>query len=432
MRQLTRPESIAWRLDTNVHHRRSQLLVFLLDRPPDRRQLREGLGRAARSWEPLRSTLHTSACGLLPAAFVPTSAFSPEDHMRDLEAPADGRYTSLLHQLGPILSEPFDGEGPLWNARVVEEFDDGEAAIILHLHPLVAGNLRWLDALLDSERAPVRAPLLLAEEEPLPSWAAQLGCGLRTEATRFAARAGQRLAALPAALREPARSLDEFTQEIRGTISKLRPRHDGNHTRPEEPPHLASFTLPWDDLMESARVADCEALDILRAAIGLGLLARGDTQVIASLNDAESPWMSIPLKLPLDAAGGRALLEKLRVRRQHAERSAGRALMPEVAEILDRFPLPILESALAGRISGRDLRCEQPAGLPVGAFLAGARIDALRTFTAPQGHRIAASLVRSLDHAAVGLSLDARAFPNPTETITAIRKRFGGLLAIAG
>lgn len=432
MRQLTRPESIAWRLDANARHRRSQLLVFLLDRAPDRRRLREGLASAARAWEPLRSILRASACDLLPAALVAAPEFAPADHLSDLKAPRDGRYTSLLHQLAPILGEPLGGEGPLWNARVVEDLDDGEAAVIFHLHPLVAGNLAWLESLLDVERAPARQPLRLAEPKTQPGWTAQLGWGLRAEAMRFAARAGQRLSALPAALRDPGRSLDEFIQEIRGTLEELLPQHENHPTQPETPPHLASFTLPWDDLVECARVAGCETLDIVRAAIGLGLLARGDTRVIASLEDTESPWLPITLELPLDAAGGRSLLEKLRMRRQSAERRAGRTLMPDIAELLDRLPLPLLESALAGRIHGGDLRCEQPAGLPVDAFLAGAHIDALRTFTAPQGHRLAASLVRSLDDAAIGLSLDALAFPDPIETVAAIRKRFQLLLAIAG
>lgn len=429
MRTLSRAESVAWSLDALPACRRAGLVVLLLDRTPREADLNDALQRAAARHEALGASIEPMPCGLLPPTL---GAAGPLVFERlDTAANAGTGYQGLLDVLEERLRAPFRSGERLCRALLVPDLD-GEAALVLHLHPLAAGRLGWLEDLLDSgpeEVAPRRAADAPAETG---SWLGRWASGVRDEAATFAARSADRLRQLPDLLRDPGRALAD-TQTGMETVLRL--MTDTPRMAPaggDGPSHLGSFSLRWEDLAETARVADCEPLDVVRAGVALTLLARGQTQVRARLDDAEIPWLPSHFDMPLDGAAGRSLLAKVKRARQRAMADAPTAGVAEWSDLADRLPTSLVSGLLGTNLSPGDLVCEYAPGLPVAAWLAGARVEAIRTFTTRRATRVAASLVRSHEDAAIGLTLDAELFPEPEPLLHEMRERFRALLAIAG
>lgn len=432
MRQLTRSESIASRLDADPRHRRSVLVVFRLDRAPDPDRLRESLWRAACAWLPLRSFLTPAPCDLTPPSLIPDARFLPENSLHSIGPPADGRYQSALQQVASGLVEDFPPQSPLWEGKSIANLKGGETLFVLRLHPLVAENLGWLDELLDTERNPACEILPSLDQAAPMNWAQQLAWGLAQETRHAGARAIRRLRNLPFAIGNPRAALERLLAESEATAGRLFTTPSPPATRPEDPPFLASFTEPWSDLEECARVARCDVLDIVRAAAARALATKESERITATVEDPDNRWLPLSIPIPVNEPNERTLLAGLHRDVQTAEQGAGRDLLPDVADVLDRLPPLLFETAMERRVMASDLRCDRLAGLPVPAFFAGARVDGLRTFAAGRGHRVAISLTRSLDEAALGLSVDTHSCRDPECIVESVHENFRELLNIAG
>ncbi len=430
MRQLSRAESVAWSLDSLPECRRAGVVVLLLERAPTEASLQKALRRALALDECLGTRVEPTPCDILPPTLLPTGAATPpvkpfaQGDTRGLS------YQELLGALDEKLRAPFAPGEPLFRVFFAPDLAGGDAALVFHLHPLAAGRLGWLANLLDGGPAEEDAAPAVPPPGNPGTTLSRLLSGVREETAAVAQRGIGRLRELPGMLRNPANVLAEAQSGIEEMLARLgsNPSASGGAGAS----HLRSFSLRWDDLAETARVADCEPLDVIRAGVALTLLAHGHTEVSARLDDAEMPWLPHSFEMPLDGAAGRSLLAKVKRARLRASSGHSVTRLPEWSDIADRLPTGALTGILGADLSPGDLRCEYVPGLPVNTWLAGVPVEAIRTFTTRCSTRVAASLVRSHDDAAIGLTLDPETFREPESIVQEMRERFRALLAIAG
>lgn len=432
MGRLARAEAIGWRLDRNPRFRRNLLLAFHLDRAPDPNHLQASVRRAGAAREPLLSVLHTYPCDILPPKWVACDNDTWWQRMTTRSARPGSKPASHLAQSAPLLLQDFESETPLWNLWEVPNADDAGTVLLLKVHPLVAGNLDWLSLLLE----PGREPESPTPSGPLPPpedhWLTDLSQAAGEELGQHASRVRERLAQLPTFARAPRQSLQAFLKNASSAAGLFGTGRRLPDTRPAQAPFLASLSLPWADAEECARVTRSTPREIVMAGISMAIGAFQTTPVTCSLEDAEFPWVAKQVALTSSANDPRRRIRELQNRCQPADAQSTRTFLPEMAEVLDRLPQPLLEAAADECFASSDFRCDLQPGLPTPAFLAGARVEALQSFQTTRGHRVVASLTRSLDELSLGLTIDTRAFPEPQILVEEIRRELERLLRLAG
>jgi diacylglycerol O-acyltransferase / wax synthase len=135
----------------------------------------------------LRQRLVRAPLGCGPPVWVDDPAADPAKHVRVTSCPAPGDERALLDLAAGVLTTPLPPGRPLWAAVVVTGLADGDAAVLVVLHHVVAdgvGGLAVLAALADG--APEPGPVRPAR--PAPTRRA-----LAADATAHRLRAARRL-----------------------------------------------------------------------------------------------------------------------------------------------------------------------------------------------------------------------------------------------
>ena len=295
MQRLERAEAVGVRLDRTARFRRSLLLVLRLEHRPDPQHLTRSLQRAAASCRPFLSALRPYPCDLLTPKWVPhqNGALGPQI----LPPLVDPTHGSLLQSFAPLLLQPFDAQAPLWNLWEVPNLESGDAALILKLHPLVAGNLDWLSQLLEPGREPEPVgitPRMITAEEP---WLSDISSAAWEELERHLARLRERVASAPGIARAPRQSLEHLVGHLRGSVSLFGTGKRLADTRPGEAPFLSSLTVPWADLEECARVTRSSPSEIIMTAVTEAVASERSHPVTCGLEDADYPWVAQQISL---------------------------------------------------------------------------------------------------------------------------------------
>lgn len=161
-----------------------QVFVLLLAGRPTRAELISRIGERIGYAPRFRRRVE----GWPVAAWVDDPTFSVAGHVRQQRLPAG---QSLEESLAEMLTEPLDGEHPLWQAILLDEVAPGRQALVFRCHPaLVDGydHVHLLQELLDTRPS--------AEIGAEPSWEPQPAPGLAAALTglRDPLQAAQELA----------------------------------------------------------------------------------------------------------------------------------------------------------------------------------------------------------------------------------------------
>jgi len=432
MDRLERAEAIGLRLDRNPRFRRNLLLIFRLDCRPNLAHLENSLRRAGTTWQPLVSALRPYPCDVLTPQWVPDNDAPGRTRLASQGAPIGPMTESRLQTFAPTLVQPFDPQAPLWEIREDPDPEGGGSSLLLKVHPLVAGNLDWLSQLLEPgrEAEPGRHEARLTTAEQ--TWFSDLSTAAIEEMGGHLGRLRQRLARAPAMARAPRQTLEDFLEQLKAAASIFGGGRRLPDTRPGQAPFLASLTFPWADIEECARVTRSSPREIVMTALAGSVAAQHPRSVSCGIEDADFPWVAHQILLTSTSPDPRRRIRELQTSLRRADVENARTFLPEVAEVLDRLPQPLLEAAADEAFASSDFRCDLQPGLPVTAFLGGARIHGIRSFQTTRGHRLAASLIRSLDELSIGLTIDSRAFPNPEPLVEEFQRQLRELLRLAG
>ncbi len=166
-------------------------VVLLLHRSSDLdpAHVRELIGRRVLAVPRLRQRLVRAPLGCGGPLWQDDANFDLGHHVTVLRCPAPGDRRALLDLATGIVLTPLPRSVPLWSMTLVTDLADGDAAMVLVLHHVLAdgvGGLAILGALID----PGTAPADLTFPRPRPGWAslARDAWLRRREAVRASAR----------------------------------------------------------------------------------------------------------------------------------------------------------------------------------------------------------------------------------------------------
>lgn len=130
-------DALFWRLETDPLLRSTASAIALLDRAPDRELLREKLQRATRAVPRLRQRVVASPLRYATPVWETDPYFDLDYHLRWVRAPGDRSLRAVQDLAVPLAMQGFDRTRPLWEFTVVEDLQDGHAAVIQKMHHAV-------------------------------------------------------------------------------------------------------------------------------------------------------------------------------------------------------------------------------------------------------------------------------------------------------
>lgn len=161
--------------------------------------VRQSIERRLHRTPRLRQVLSRPRFGLGPPAWVDDTGFDAGEHIRTCAIPPPGDEAALLSMCAEINERPLDRSRPLWEMWLLTGLSDGNLAMLIRLHHVIADGiaaLAMIGALFDVEP---EAPSALA-----PAWAPAPGPGSwDLFAGNLRRRAGSVLGAL-SMMRQPA------------------------------------------------------------------------------------------------------------------------------------------------------------------------------------------------------------------------------------
>ncbi len=221
--------------------------------------------------------------GVSRPVWVDDPHFNLRYHVRHTALPPPGLGDDVRNLMGRLMSQPLDRERPLWEAWVVEGFDDGSWAIISKVHHCMVDGISGTDlmaVMLDDEPDAELPPRQAWEPEPEPSTAKVL----REAFVDLAATPAQQVQAAASLLRDPRKLVDVAKNTVSGISSY------GRHTTSTKPlsiegdigPHRSwdQTSVDLDDIKKIRESLGGTVNDVLLALATAGfrelLLARGD------------------------------------------------------------------------------------------------------------------------------------------------------------
>jgi diacylglycerol O-acyltransferase / wax synthase len=439
-RHLSASDSVAWRIERNPQLRSTIAMVITLDRAPSHRALRAGLEAASVAFPRLRQRVVEVPLHVATPVWSNDPDFDLDFHLRFLRAGEDRSLRGVLDLAAAIAMQSFDRTRPLWEWTVVEDLDDGGAAVILKVHHALTdgvGGMRLMAELFDTERhdAAVRRvdPTVVPPAER-PAATALIADGLGHQVRSAAGRAGGIARRMLGAARHPLGGAEEALQGLasaarltapaRGPLSPLLRERSSRL-------HFESFSLPLADLKAAARRVDGKVNDAFLTGVAIGLrlyhelhgespdALRVNMPINLRTDDSSlggNNWAPARFPVPLRGARGASVDEHMRdihdlVVRQRAEPALQFA--GTLAAMLDQLPAPLLTQVFTGMLTCLDFAATNVAGAPFPLYLGGARIESMLAFAPPAGAAVNVALLSYLDTAFIGLNIDPVAVREP-------------------
>ncbi len=291
--------------------------------------------------------------------------FNLRYHVRHTALPPPGLDDDVRNLMGRLMSQPLDRERPLWEAWMVEGFDDGSWAIISKVHHCMVDGISGTDlmaVMLDDEPDAELPPRHAWEPEPEPSTATVL----REAFVELAGTPAQQVQAAASLLRDPRKLVDIAKNTVAGISSY------GRHTTSTTPlsieggigPHRSwnQTSVELDDIKKIRESLGGTVNDVLLALATAGfrelLLARGDVIEDARLHtlvpvsvrasDDHSPnnqVTAIIADLPVHLADSRARLDAIRSQMSEVKSSHQAEAGAHLLSTLSGLAPPLLMSA---------------------------------------------------------------------------------------
>jgi WS/DGAT/MGAT family acyltransferase len=129
--------------------------LYLLDQPPDPKQMESGLRAAVQAIPRLHQRVLEAPYNVGLPAYVEDRHFDPAYHLRHISVPPPGTMRALLDLTASLFATPIDRQRPLWEAYWIDGLEGGRAAFFFKTHHSLVdgvGSIALLRALTRSER----------------------------------------------------------------------------------------------------------------------------------------------------------------------------------------------------------------------------------------------------------------------------------------
>jgi len=448
-------DALFWRLETDPLMRSTASAVALLDRAPDRELLREKLRRAARAIPRLRQRVVVSPLSYATPVWETDPYFDLSYHLRWVRAPGDRSLHAVQDMAGPLAMQGFDRARPPWEFTVVEDLQEGRAAVIQKMHHSVtdgAAGVMLMQRVYD-----------LAPDAPFPDevppdpvtdverngWlraahALRRRVERRVRLARRVARGAVTFARSP--ITTTHRSLTDLASVAHIFAPGLEPLSPIMRDR-STCYRFESLVVPLAGLKDAAHAAGCKLNDAFLAALAEGwrgyhghhgveverlrmtmpIDARGSSSEKVAGNRIKIGRLLIPLSI----RDPRQRMRRIRELAARERAEPGLQYMDTVMDTLNVLPTSLLLAAFSPVLKGTDFVASCVRGLASPLYIAGARVESLFAFGPTAGAAANFTLFSYRDQADVTLNADAAAIPDPDVLIEYMRKGFDDVLGCA-
>jgi diacylglycerol O-acyltransferase / wax synthase len=435
-RRMSDQDALMWNIEMDPLLRSTITSVAILDRSPDRDRLMDRMERASRSVVRLRQLVVEAPFNITTPEFVIDEDFDLNYHLRWQRAPADGTLRDALDFAEPFAMTGFDHARPLWEMVVLEDLEDGRAALVQKIHHSLAdgvGMMKLSMAFLDTEPDPGDNLGPMPEIPPAkhPSSLEKFRSGIAHQAGRQVAAIGKGAGHLGALGRNPLGSAQDAARSATSAARMLRPVSE-----PMSPLMTArSRNLRFDTLTASlpamkgaSKRIDGRLNDAFLAAVAGGLdryhrahnILVDDLRMTMPINirakdgivSGGNQFVPVRFLFPVSIADPVERMAKMRelVRAQRAERAL--RLAGPIAGMLNKLPVFVTTAIFGGMLKAIDVVTTNVPGAPRAVFIAGAQLQANFGFGPLTGAACNITLLSYIDELHLGISTDPAAVPD--------------------
>ena len=456
-RYMTPFEALMWRIEDDPRLRSTMTVVYLLDSRPGWDRLVAAHEWASRLIPRVRQRVIEPPLGLGAPTWVVDDDFDLSFHLRRVRLPEPGSVRQLLDLAASDAMAGFDRSRPPWRASLVEGLEGDRTAYVLKLHHSITdgqGGTQLVGLLHSRTREP--SPDKPMPDPPAPERAStadvvaeQVGGALRSLPGGVARGARGALETASRLARRPAGSVTEAAHFARSLERILAP--------PPAPPspllarrsrsyRFDAVDVPLTELKAAGKAAGGSLNDAYIAALlggfrlyhehlGVPLdelamampisLRRGDHPMGG--NRFAGARFAAPVGEPDPGERIRLVHEFVMTAREEPALDAFGLLAPA----LNRLPMGLVTRGYAAQTTKLDLQASNIAGLPYGAYIAGARIDRMLPFGPLPGCAVMATLLSYAGTCSIGLNSDPAAVTEPKLFVDCMERGVAEVLALA-
>lgn len=449
-------DALMWTIERDPLLRSTITAVIRLDRTPDRERLRRQVDRGTRQLPRMRHRVRGNPYSLVPPRWEVDPNFDLDFHLRWVSG-GGSTMRDVLDYAQPIAMQSFDRARPQWEIHVIEDLEDGGAALIAKIHHAISdgiGAVAMAMILFDLERDPAGddAPLppepALDVMNPLERFADGVRHGLDRERENGQSLADGLSGVVAAVLADPGAALrrgEQVAASARRLLApSIRPK-SAIMTGRSLKMHFDTITVPLDAAKAAAKRAGGHLNDAFVAATTLGLLRYHEAHGCST--GTLRMAMPISLRGPAGEAGGNHFVPSRfdvpllgddpieRMRELHelaAEQRAepALALVDPMAGVLNRLPRGVATGLFGSVMRGVDFTASNVPGAPVDLYSAGARVTEMYAFGPLAGAAVNVTLLSYLGECHIAVNTDRAAVPDPDVLMRFLRRGWDEILAV--
>jgi diacylglycerol O-acyltransferase / wax synthase len=441
-------DAFTWYQESDPLLRSTIVGIAWLDRTPDWDRLTGRVEAATRLIPRLRQRVEEPPAHVAAPRWVVDEGFDLAWHLRRVSTPPPHTAASVLALARLEAMTGFDRARPLWIFTLVDDLDDGRAALVMKLHHALTdgqGAVRLAPFLFDQTRVPTTTPAPTPPEAEhtalLPASLAHTGgrlVDLVTHGVRGIIPAGMRL------IRDPVGSVRTAVDVVRSIATTVAPvleirspvMRGRGLTR-----HLEVVAVELADLRQAAKAAHATVNDAFLAGVTGGLRRYHDkdgeptdelrvTMPVSIRTEADSFASNriTLIRFPLPVAEAEPAIRMRRIgHRCHAAKNAPPLPFTDViAAGLDLLPAGVVGMMLK-RV---DFLASDVTGAPTTLFLAGAEVTANTAFGPTMGSAANITLMSYAGTCHVAINLDSAAIPDPRLFTDCLAAGFDEVLAL--
>ena len=307
--ELSPSEAIMWKGDDQSRLRSGGPLLLLLDHPPEWPRVIDTFERFSRLFPRFRQRIVMTPLGLRRPQWVVDPDFDLSFHLRRVALPPPGSFEQLLGLIEHDACSSFDRLWPPWIGTLVENLDDGRAALVLKNHHALfdgRGMIQVFERCFDEVAEPGPRPEVARPPAQRVSEIELLRSALEPRRVLDSLRhSSQTVGAVVRASLNPQRTATDTLRVVQSVRQLMNPTgRDGSPLlRPRSSSvRLGTIEVPLSDLKSAARAAGGSLNDALLAAVAdaLGRYHSRMGQPVDSVNVG----FPISLRSDTDDVGG--------------------------------------------------------------------------------------------------------------------------------
>jgi len=456
---MSQTDAFTWAMESDPRLRSTVVTVIMLDRSPDWGVVRARFEVLSRNLPIWRQRVVESPPPA-PPRWEDAPDFDIDFHLRRVSAPEPGNLEGVLEMARIAAMSDFDRARPLWTATLIEDLDDGGAAVLckfhhgltdgvggvqiaMHLFDLTEEPRALEDVETKSGQPKVHERGVLGDYLDDLAQIVRYDLGLVGKAVTGAAGAAPRL--LFNAVRRPlqtAASAGELAASVYRTMRPVSETGSPLMTQRTLVRRLGVHEVPLPAMKEAAHRSGGALNDAFVAGISGGLRRYHDKHGV-TVGDLHLT-MPISVRRDGDEMGGNRItlarfdvpvgladpalrISEIRERTNRVRNEKSTPYIQLIAGAMNLMPRWYIGSVLRKV----DFLASDVPGVPVPVYLAGAKVRTQYAFGPTIGSAVNVTLLTYCDTCALGIDVDTGAIPDFDEFFDCLVAGFDEVLALA-